>query len=206
MPSESRVQPTASERDVSESESSLADDEWIAAHYQRVFRSAWLMTGNRQEAEDLAQDTFVVAIDRWERFDGRSTRATWLYGILMRLSRKRWRSVARLKRRIEVYASRTQRREIADPQQELADRQWRESVWSEVATLPAKQREAVLLRFAEDMSYDQIAAAMNCAVGTAKTRVHTGLKKLGGHKLKQPTAIPSNQNNPTSGIHAPTVL
>ena len=47
-------------------------------------------TGDAWAAEDLAQETFVVAIDKWDRFDNRSARSTWLYGILVQLRRRRW--------------------------------------------------------------------------------------------------------------------
>ncbi len=156
----------------------LPDDEWIAAHYPRIHRAAWLMTGDSWEAEDLAQETFVVAIDRWDRFDGRSSRATWLYGILIRLRRRRARTFARWRRRIDEYIHRKEVPTTPDPKTEFAYQQWRSSVWSAVANLPDAQRDAVLLRFAEGMTYEQVAQAVGCAVGTAKTRIHHGLKRL----------------------------
>ncbi len=156
----------------------LPDDQWVAAHYPRIHRAAWLMTGDAWAAEDLAQETFVVAIDRWNRFAGRSSRATWLYGILMRLRRRRARTLARLRRRIEEYVSRKNPDQTRDPKTEFAYQQWRESIWAEVARLPDAQREAVLLRFAEGLTYEEIAQAVGCAAGTAKTRVHHGLKRL----------------------------
>ncbi len=156
----------------------MPDDQWVAENYSRIHRAAWLMTGDRWEAEDLAQEAFVIAIDRWDRFDGRSSRATWLFGILLRLSRRRARTLARLRRRIQEYVSRNPPEQTRDPKAEFAYQQWRESLWASVARLPEPQRDAVLLRFAEGMTYEQIAETVGCAVGTAKTRVHHGLKRL----------------------------
>lgn len=168
---------------------SMPDDAWVADNYPRIHRAAWLVTGDRHEAEDLAQETFVVAIDRWNRFDGRSSRATWLFGILIRLNRRRSRSLSRLRRRIQEYIDRKTLQPNPDPSTELAHQQWRESLWADVATLPPSQRDAVLLRFAEEMTYQQIAETLGCAEGTAKTRVHHGLKRLRQNGPHQTTAL-----------------
>jgi RNA polymerase sigma-70 factor (ECF subfamily) len=159
------------------------DNDWICEHYSRIYRAAWLMTGRVAEAEDLAQETFVVALDRWASFEGRSSESTWLYGILIRLVQRRGRTLARMRRRWMQYAERNglisrSCRQAEDPQVELARRHWRESVWADVARLPASQRIAVTLRFAEEMSYQQIAETVGCATGTAKSRVHHGVKRL----------------------------
>ncbi len=159
------------------------DDAWIRGHYPRIHRAAWLMTGDAWEAEDLAQETFVVALDRWKSFEGRSSDATWLYGILIRLHQRRSRSLARMRRRLLQYVQRSDAVErtmsqTEDPQTVLARSQWQASVWADVARLPAAQQIAVTLRFAEGMPYAQIAEATGCAIGTAKTRVHHGLKRL----------------------------
>jgi len=136
-------------------------NDWIAQYYPRIHRAVWMMTGDRWEAEDLAQETFVVALDRWNQFEGRSSDATWLYGILVRLAQRRTRSLSRMRRRLMQYVERNGLVQVndlrnQDPQAELARKQWRESVWADVARLPPAQRIAVTLRFAEEMSYEQI--------------------------------------------------
>ncbi|MEO1529980.1 MAG: RNA polymerase sigma factor [Planctomycetota bacterium] len=159
-------------------------DAWIRDVYPRIHRAAWAMTGDPSVADDLAQETFVVALDKWDSFDRRSTRLTWLHGILIRTSRKRFRSLARLRRRLEAYWQRDPRPQVsADSSRQLALREWNESVWSEVAKLSRPQAEAITLRFACDMTYEQIAEAVGCPEGTAKTRVHHGLKQLQGCEL-----------------------
>jgi RNA polymerase sigma-70 factor (ECF subfamily) len=159
------------------------DNAWICENYPRIHRAAWLMTGDAWEAEDLAQETFVIALDRWEKFEGRSSHATWLYGILIRLHQRRTRSLSRMRRRLAEYVLRSGATQLGsakteNPQSKLSQQQWRESVWADVAALPSAQSIAVTLRFAEGMSYQQIAETIGCAVGTAKTRVHHGLKRL----------------------------
>jgi RNA polymerase sigma-70 factor (ECF subfamily) len=154
------------------------DNAWIREHYPRIHRAAWLMTGDPCEAEDLAQETFVVALEQWNKFEGRSSESTWLYGILMRLSQRRGRSLARMRRRLMNYVDRNNVIESEDPQTRLAREQWRKGVWADVARLPQRQRVAVTLRFAEGMSYEQIGEAIGCAPGTVKSRIHHGIKRL----------------------------
>ena len=165
-----------------ESDSKTPDDQWVSRHYAVIHRAAWYMTGDGWEAEDLAQETFVVAIDQWEGFDRRSSDATWLYGILIRLHQRRKRSFVRMRRRLAGYLDRVrdEPRETTDPKNQLAQEQWRESVWSDVARLPDDQKVAVILRYTEGLTYDEIAKSMGCATGTARTRVHHGLKRLRG--------------------------
>ena len=153
-------------------------NEWVREHYPRIHRAAWMMTGDAWEAEDLAQQTFVVALERWHRFEGRAAESTWLYGILVKLRQRRFRTLARMQRRLREYVDRRGDRESEDPQHVLSQQQWRESIWSDVARLPPAQRDAVTLRYAEGMSYEEVAKIVGCVPGTAKSRVHHGVKRL----------------------------
>ena len=60
--------------------------------YPRILRAALVMTGNRWDAEDLAQETFLQAMRSWRRFAGQSRVQTWLYSILLNTHRNRMRS------------------------------------------------------------------------------------------------------------------
>lgn len=174
-------------------------DDWIVENYEKIHRAAWLMTGDAWEAEDLAQETFAIALDRWGRFEGRSSVSTWLFGILIRVRNRRSRSIARMRRRLQRYGQLHVPPTSENPETLLAQSQWRESVWAEVARLPKPQRDAVTLRFANELGYEQIAEIVGCAVGTAKTRVHHGLKRL---KQSDCPTLPQ----PTNDLNAPLRL
>lgn len=68
---------------------------------------------------------------------------------------------------------------------ELGTREW---LWAELQQLPPRQRAALVLRFYEDLSEAQTAAAMGCAVGTVKSRVSQGLRRL-----RQQTDAPATE-------------
>lgn len=155
------------------------DDAWITAVYPSLHRAAWKMTGDPIAAEDLAQETLIAAFKAWDSFDGRSSRSTWMHGILIRLTRKHFRYSSRLRRHLQRYAGMSLQRETAsDSPDALATAEWKQSIWSKVAKLPRHQAEAITLHYDQQLTYEEIAQAVGCAVGTAKSRVHQGLKRL----------------------------
>ncbi len=154
------------------------DQAFIEQNYAYIYRMAWTMTGCATEAEDLAQDTFIVALDRWNAFDGRSQRKTWLIGILVNLKSRRDRSLGRFKRRLVNCFLQARANRESSPLTELMRREWQQSVWSQVARLPPAQRDVVVLRFAEQLTHDEIAEAVGCPVGTVRTRLHHAMKRL----------------------------
>lgn len=149
-------------------------------HFGRIHRAALVLTGNPWDADDLAQETFLVLAHRPHAFEGRSGLYTWLYGILLNLERRRLRREGLRKRKLRVlWDSEVPVRRIspaAETAIEVAE--WKESLWSEVAKLPVGQRQALVLRYSEQLSYDEIAAVLGCPLGTVKSRIHHGLAAL----------------------------
>ena len=146
--------------------------------YPRIRRAALVMTGDAWEADDLAQETFLQAASSWRRFAGRSRVDTWLYGILLRLRSRRLRSSRRQRRRWLTWFDRTPPRPEPTAEARLIEEEWRESLWAEVSRLPEAQQHAVVLRYSAGLSQDEIAAAMDCPVGTVKSRLHHALATL----------------------------
>lgn len=153
-------------------------DAWIELVYPSLYRTAWMMTGDRVAAEDLVQESLIEAMRHWSRFRGESSRSTWIHGILIRLIRKHFRSLSRLRRRIHSYVQQSSTQRVQTDEDHFAKAEWSESVWAAVARLPRHHAEALTLRFGHDLTYERIAETVGCAVGTAKSRVHFGLKRL----------------------------
>jgi len=145
----------------------------VACYYARIRRAAGLIAGDWHEAEDLAQETFVQAALSWRRYRGDSDPFVWLYGILLNVDRKRRRRIGvwlrHLKHLIDLRPDRTAAAVVADRPT---------TIWNFVRALPAPQRQAIVLRFGEGMTYEQIGQVAGCPVGTAKSRVFHGLKTL----------------------------
>lgn len=156
------------------------------AYATRLLRQAMVLCGNVAFAEELAQDTLVDAWKCLHWYNGRCEFFTWLCAILL----NRYRNSIRNNRLLPVSAlgSREQA-EFTDAVAKLADRsslpdeaaEWREQsalVRKCVQALPAKHQQVIYLRFYVDDSLEGIAAALDCSVGTVKSRPFHALEKL----------------------------
>ncbi len=149
-------------------------------HFARIHRAALVLCGNPWDADDLAQETFLILAKQKDQFKGRSSVYTWLYGILLNLDRRERRRHATRRRKLQVLWDREPEGErttpAADAPVEVAE--WKNSLWAWVDKLPDGQRHALVLRFSEGLRYDEIAEALQCPLGTVKSRIFHGLLAL----------------------------
>lgn len=156
-----------------------------AEHFERIHRAALVLCGDPWDADDLAQETFLVlsrqasAEHDGKRFEGRSQVYTWLYGILLNLERRERRRYGMRKRKLQTVGERLESDGPAQPvETPLEAEEWRKSLWAVVARLPDGQRQALVLRFSEGLAYEQIAETLQCPLGTVKSRIFHGLASL----------------------------
>lgn len=153
-----------------------------ARHADSLFRCALVLSGDRHWAEDLAQETLVEAWQSLGRFDGRCRLSTWLYGILRHRFLK---GRQRQQRASQATSQRLDHHLGSDPSPahtaEMSEDAAR--IRSAVASLPQEHRLVVELRFFAAAHLDEIAAALDCPLGTVKSRLHHGLEKLRQMKL-----------------------
>ena len=138
---------------------------FLDAHRAPVLGFLRAMVGPA-DADDVFQETFISALRAYERMDGRHPRA-WVMTIARRKAIDHHRARAR---RPEPRAELPE----VPVTDELPDRQ----VWEAVAALPEGQRAAVALRYGADLSYGEIAAALETTEDAARRRVADGLKSL----------------------------
>ncbi len=155
-------------------------------HYDRLFRAAVFMCGREDAAEDLVQETFLGAARSLKSFEGRSSRYTWLYGIML----NKFRAWLRNKKGpISLQDLARHGDEEGDPADMLPDddvgvlhrvasRETAEIVRAAIQRLPAHHRDVLVRRYLEKMSYEDIARALSCPLGTVKSRVHYALKRI----------------------------
>jgi RNA polymerase sigma-70 factor, ECF subfamily len=155
-------------------------DETARQHFARIHRAALVLCGNPWDADDLAQETFLVLSRQGNNFEGRSSLYTWLYGILLNLDRRERRRFGMRRRKLRVLWD-NQLANVgttpgADAFAEVAE--WKRSLWARVAKLPDGQRQALVLRFSEGLRYEEIAEVLECPLGTVKSRIFHGLAGL----------------------------
>ncbi len=149
-------------------------------YFARIHRAALVLSGNPWDADDLAQETFLVFARQSHQFSGRSSLYTWLYGILLNLERVHRRRSGLGRRKLQVlWEGQTNQVRSAPPASAGAEvGEWKRSLWARVAKLSDGQRQALVLRFSEGLSYEEIATALECPLGTVKSRIFHGLVSL----------------------------
>jgi RNA polymerase sigma factor (sigma-70 family) len=140
----------------------------LDAHGRDVHRFL-IATVGRVDADDCYQETCLSALRAYPVLQDSSNLRGWLFTIARRKAIDARRAMAR--RPVPLADP--------DPGAVIDDHAGvDESLWDEVRRLPVKQRRAVVLRFAGDRSYPEIAAAMSTTQDSARQSVHEGLKKL----------------------------
>jgi len=134
--------------------------------YARSIRFALHMVGNREDAEEAVQDTFIRVHRNLDRFRDDARFEPWLFRILA----NRCRTVLEKRKRHSVVI---QYGDVPDRigAVEEVERDWTEEVYKVLDTLPAEQREAFLLRHVEDMAYEDIAAITGVGMSALRMRV-----------------------------------
>jgi RNA polymerase sigma-70 factor, ECF subfamily len=158
-------------------ESPLSVDlqELIDAHGDRLLRSAYLLCGDKTEAQDLAQETLLQAYKSARRFRGDSAVYTWLYGILRNLCYRHLRKQKRLVLGAELPAEEAIH---PSPGKEL-DQDYRATKLSKALQgLSPIHREMIALRFYENLKIHEIASRTGLSDGTVKSRLHYAVRRL----------------------------
>jgi RNA polymerase sigma-70 factor (sigma-E family) len=134
------------------------------ALYLGAYRTAYRLLGNRQEAEDVAQEACARACLRWSRLDDPPA---WVARVSANLALDRWR-------RLQTAAKHRAER-VAETMPEDARRI---DLHRALETLPGRQRQVIVLRYLADLTEEQTATALGCAVGTVKSHASRGLAAL----------------------------
>jgi RNA polymerase sigma-70 factor (ECF subfamily) len=142
-------------------------DEFFGNHFDAVARALTLATGSREVAADATQEAFTKAYARWRRVRHMERPDGWVYVVAMNIARRR---LARERRPVTPEPV-----PATDPVGGVATML---SVREAIATLPERQREAVVLRYLADLPLADVADAMSCAVGTVKATLHQALRAL----------------------------
>ena len=151
----------------------------VGLHQEAVFRLAYLLLGDADEAADVAQETFIRAYRALNGFDANRPLRPWLMRITTNLARNQRRSVGR-------YFAAVQRLIRAEPeaafapsgQAQLVERERAHSLWQAVRRLGRADQEIIYLRYFLELSEAEAAAALEIPAGTVKSRTHRALARL----------------------------
>ena len=157
-------------------------DRLIEQYQHRLLRYLVYLSGNRDLAEDLFQETWIRVLERGHQYDGRHEFSTWLYAVARNLTidylrKKSTRSLDGLmedeeRAPLQPADTRPMAWEVVQ-QHEQAER-----INAALVSIPAEYRETVVLRFQEGLALDEIATITGTKLGTVKSRLYRGLNML----------------------------
>jgi RNA polymerase sigma-70 factor (sigma-E family) len=147
---------------------------YVMAREQALARLAYLLTGNRDAAEDLVQNALAKVYRSWHRVQASELPDAYVRRIMVNENNSRWRS---LLRRHESPSSHVL--EVLDPPAAAGlDQAASMDLWNHVQSLPARQRAAIVLRYYEDLTEAQTAEVLGCSVGTVKSHTSRAITAL----------------------------
>ena len=156
-----------------------ACEQLVAEHQAMVFQLGCHLLGNRDEAYDLSQEVFLRVFRTLDRFRADASLKTWIYRIAINQASNRRRCWSRRHRvaqvsldaHVEVHGEPTEPSEASSPHRILASKELAEQLTGALDALPFDQRTVIILREVEGLAYDEIAQALDIAIGTVKSRL-----------------------------------
>ena len=177
--------------------------DFVLTHSAALFRTAYLMTGDYQRAEDLLQTTLVRVYQRWPRVKAMDWPMAYARKVLVSQEASWWRRRSSHETTLLLLDEPVR----GDRTEEVAEH---ERVWRAVLSLPARQRAVTVLRYYEDLSEAETASVMGVSVGTVKSTTSRALAKLRessvlltGRPDDPRAALPQPSNHrPSDGVPA----
>jgi RNA polymerase sigma-70 factor (ECF subfamily) len=146
-------------------------------HQEPIFRFAYLLMGDPDEAEDIAQETFIHAYRALDRFDSQRPLRPWLLRIASNLASNRRRSLGRYFAALQR-AFQQERPDQKSVEEHFGRAGRAHQVWEAVRQLKPVDAQVIYLRYFLDLSTEEVAQALNVPEGTVKSRLHRASERL----------------------------
>ena len=147
--------------------------DYVSSASPRLLRVAYLVAGNQADAEDLLQAALAKTYLAWPRIRDREAVDAYVRRVMVNTRTSWWRRSRNL-----PTTALDESVEAPQPRDAMADADLHDALWAALGRLPRRQRAAVVLRFYEDLTETETAAALGVSVGTVKSSVFRALHKL----------------------------
>jgi RNA polymerase sigma-70 factor (ECF subfamily) len=163
----------------------------LVPHMDQLHSYAYYMTGDREQAADLLQETFLKAYRFFDKFEQGTNAKAWLYRIMRNTYINEYRRVKRIPELVQfdeqlsAYHMLPGASHRSDDLRDLIEnRMFDDDVTGAISSLPEKFKSVVVLRDIEDLPYEEIAEALDIPVGTVRSRLHRARGILFGRLKK----------------------
>jgi len=155
---------------------------WALPHMDNVYTAGFYLTRNKQEAEDLLQETFLRAYRFWEQFEIGTNCKAWLMTILHNHFKNRYRERLREQRTVEfdeaLYDYDSPGQGEQNPEALVFAQLLDGEIEAALKDLPVEFLEVIVLVDIQEMTYEDAAAALGCPIGTIRSRLSRGRRLL----------------------------
>jgi RNA polymerase sigma-70 factor (sigma-E family) len=148
----------------------LAFEEFMAARWGPLYRTAFLLTGDRHDAEDLLQGALARTCARWGSIRDKRAADAYVRRAMVHAASRGWRRRGR-----EVVTDELPDRGHPGGLDVRADHL---ALWQEIRQLPPRMRITLVLRYVEDLTEEATARELGCSIGTVKSQTHHALRRL----------------------------
>lgn len=167
----------------------------IVERYQKriYFAARKMVHGNHDEADEIAQETFVKAYDALRTFRGESKLYTWLYRIMMNAAIQRSRK-AKSRPMVDLESIQELAESGAEADRAILKSETSRLIEEAIETLPPKQQRVFMMRFHEELPYEEIAIIVGTSVGGLKANYFHAVQKIGEY-LRAQERIPAKEGS-----------
>ena len=153
-------------------------------HQSMVFGTLMRMTGSREHLDDLAQEVFMRLYRALPSFRGESLLSTYLYRITVNVAQNEWKRRRRDTKSLISISDETSGWEdrLEHPgrnaSEQIEEREFQQDVEEQLQKLSQVERAVIVLYHQEERTYEQISLALGLPIGTVRTHLHRGRKKM----------------------------
>ena len=148
----------------------VAFGDFMAARWTALFRTAYLITGDRHEAEDLLQTSLAKTFVSWRRVRDKGAADAYVRRVMVNTAASRWRS-GRHEQATAVLPDAGHDGGVESATTQVV-------LWQRISELPPRMRATLVLRYYEDLTEAETARELGCSVGAVKSQTHHALKRL----------------------------